>query len=78
MNESSISTALDINQCLEDILSILATLDGRVKRLELKLNIKRRKSYLKPSEEECPVTVENALKTMLELNARLTILESQI
>jgi DNA polymerase III delta prime subunit len=38
---------LNLDKMINDLLEILAVLDGRVKRVELKLHIKKRPSYLK-------------------------------
>ena len=44
--------ALDLDKAINDLLDILSSLDGRVKRLELKNQIKKRPSYLKVVTED--------------------------
>jgi hypothetical protein len=43
----SLIKMLNVDKIINDLLDILSTLDGRVKRLELKAQVKKSPSYLK-------------------------------
>ena len=47
ITNESLHKLLKIDKIINDLLEILATLDGRVRKLEIKLHIKKQKSYLK-------------------------------
>jgi vacuolar-type H+-ATPase subunit D/Vma8 len=75
---------LNIDKVLNDLLDILATLDGRVKRLELKKSIKRRPSYLNivGAEQESSISDEIRLEqyqhSLTLLNKAVTTVSDRV
>jgi len=56
---------LNIDQILNNILLILASLDGRVKKLEIRLQLKKQKSYLK-SVDDLKIEKQPTIKDSIE------------
>jgi hypothetical protein len=70
---------INIDKCLNDLLSILETLDGRVRKLEIKTQIKKSPSYLKVvvplKERQVLSSIEQMTQIASELGERIQKLE---
>jgi vacuolar-type H+-ATPase subunit D/Vma8 len=62
MSQPDILQMVNTDKMLNDLLDILANLDGRVKRLELKKSIKRRPSYLQVVSDKNEEPISNHLR----------------
>ena len=87
-SNSEISKLINIDKAMGDILDILSALDGRVRRVELKTQITKRRSYLKPVEENCDTCnkvdrnlannpFEVVFAEITDLHQRLVVLEQK-
>lgn len=79
------SAMLNIDKMLNDLLEILAALDGRVKRLELKKSIKKRPSYISivgdPNDAQCitdAIRIEHAKFSLGLLSNAVATVEDRL